>query len=110
MDCLRRDCARRTPRADPRTEVGHMRSAYFLGGLFAVAAATALLAVRPASSTARNEEKKESSKSPTAALLPVAQVVLFSSGVGYFQREGSIDGDQRIDLTFPTQDINDLFK
>src|SRR5262249_8845259 len=28
----------------------------------------------------------------------------------YFQREGSIDGDQRIDLTFPTQDINDLIK
>ncbi|MBI1918569.1 MAG: DUF4139 domain-containing protein, partial [Planctomycetes bacterium] len=88
-----------------------MRKAYFLGGMFAVAAATTLLAVRPASSTARNEEKaKESGKSPTAALLPVAQVVLFSSGVGYFQREGSIDGDQRIDLTFPAQDINDLIK
>jgi len=42
--------------------------------------------------------------------LPIGQVVLFSSGVGYFQREGQIDGDARVDLSFPTQDINDLIK
>jgi hypothetical protein len=86
-----------------------MRRAYLLVPLAAVAMlAAGLIAVKPAASSV--EEKKESGKSPTAALLPVAQVVLFSSGVGYFQREGSIDGDQRIDLTFPTQDINDLIK
>jgi hypothetical protein len=89
-----------------------MRRAYLAAGLAALAASAAFL-VLPLrlSPAARTEEKtKESGKSPTAALLPVAQVVLFSSGVGYFQREGSIDGDQRIDLTFPTQDINDLIK
>ena len=37
-------------------------------------------------------------------------MVLFSSGVGYFQREGTIDGDARVDLSFPVQDINDLIK
>jgi hypothetical protein len=42
--------------------------------------------------------------------LPIGQIVLFSSGVGYFQREGQIDGDARVDLSFPTQDINDLIK
>ena len=42
--------------------------------------------------------------------LPIGQVVLFSSGVGYFQREGVVDGDARVDLSFPTQDINDLIK
>ena len=42
--------------------------------------------------------------------MPIGQVVLFSSGVGYFQREGTIDGDARVDLSFPTQDINDLIK
>jgi hypothetical protein len=46
----------------------------------------------------------------TAVQLPIGQVVLFSSGVGYFQREGTIDGDARVDLSFPTQDINDLIK
>jgi hypothetical protein len=48
--------------------------------------------------------------SETSAQLPIGQVVLFSSGVGYFQREGVIDGDARVDLSFPTQDINDLIK
>jgi hypothetical protein len=42
--------------------------------------------------------------------LPIGQVVLFSSGVGYFQREGSVDGTTRVDLSFPVQDINDLLK
>jgi hypothetical protein len=42
--------------------------------------------------------------------LPIAGVVLFSSGVGYYQREGEVDGHARIDLTFPVQDINDLLK
>src|SRR5262249_10375916 len=46
----------------------------------------------------------------TAGLLPIAQVVLFSSGVGYFQREGTVEGSQRIDLSFPVADINDLIK
>ena len=42
--------------------------------------------------------------------LPIAQVVLFSSGVGYFQREGVVEDNARIDLSFPVTDINDLLK
>jgi hypothetical protein len=42
--------------------------------------------------------------------LPIGQVVLFSSGVGYFQREGTVEGTTRVDLSFPVQDINDLLK
>ena len=45
-----------------------------------------------------------------ATQLPIGQVVLFSSGVGYFQREGEVQGNARIDLSFPVQDINDLLK
>ena len=48
--------------------------------------------------------------SDASAQLPIGQVVLFSSGVGYFQREGTIDGNARVDLSFPVQDINDLLK
>jgi hypothetical protein len=44
------------------------------------------------------------------AQLPIGQVVLFSSGVGYYQREGSVEGDARVDLSFPVTDINDLIK
>ncbi|MBX9582809.1 MAG: DUF4139 domain-containing protein, partial [Gemmataceae bacterium] len=45
-----------------------------------------------------------------AVALPVTRVVLFSSGVGYFSRGGEVDGDARVDLTFPETDINDLLK
>src|SRR5581483_11708385 len=45
-----------------------------------------------------------------ATQLPIANVVLFSSGVGYFQRQGEVEGSSRIDLSFPVQDINDLLK
>jgi hypothetical protein len=46
----------------------------------------------------------------TGVPLPIGQVVLFSSGVGYFQREGEVQGNARVDLTFLVQDINDLLK
>src|SRR5436190_846277 len=42
--------------------------------------------------------------------LPIKQVVLFNSGVGYFQREGEVEGNVHIPLSFPVGDINDLLK
>src|SRR5437868_10297543 len=45
-----------------------------------------------------------------AVSLPMTRVVLFNSGVGYFSRSGEIEGDARVDLTFPETDINDLLK
>ncbi len=45
-----------------------------------------------------------------AVPLPIAQVVLFNSGVGYLQREGEVNGDARVEMSFPTGDINDLLK
>jgi hypothetical protein len=45
-----------------------------------------------------------------ATNLPITRVVLFNSGVGYFSRSGEVDGDARVDLTFPESDINDLLK
>src|SRR5438105_10710367 len=45
-----------------------------------------------------------------AVTLPISQVILFNSGVGHFTRSGDVEGDARVDLTFPEQDINDLIK
>src|SRR5262245_48340322 len=90
-----------------------MRRSYLLAsGAVALALAGVLALTNFSSAENRSEAKetKEASKSSTAAQLPIAQVVLFSSGVGYFQREGQVEGTQRIDLTFPIQDINDLIK
>ena len=42
--------------------------------------------------------------------LPMSQVVLFNSGVGYFARAAEVEGDARVDLTFQESDINDLLK
>jgi hypothetical protein len=54
--------------------------------------------------------KPQNADQAEAQNLPITQVVLFSSGVGYFQREGKVEGNARIDMTFPVQDINDLIK
>jgi hypothetical protein len=45
-----------------------------------------------------------------ASTLPISRVILFSSGVSHHTRSAEVDGDTRIDLTFPEQDINDLIK
>src|SRR5690242_1733961 len=45
-----------------------------------------------------------------AQKLPITQVVLFNSGVGYFHRSGEVEGDTRVDLQFSAADINDLIK
>src|SRR5262245_4734140 len=45
-----------------------------------------------------------------AVSLPISQVILFNSGVGHFTRAGDVEGDARVELTFPEQDINDLIK
>ena len=45
-----------------------------------------------------------------AKKLPLTHVVLFNSGVGYFQREGSVEGNARIDMSFQAADVNDLLK
>src|SRR5690349_469196 len=42
--------------------------------------------------------------------VPVKQVVLFSSGVGYFEHFGSVRGDGTAELRFKTDQINDVLK
>src|SRR5438552_7447131 len=42
--------------------------------------------------------------------VPVKAVVLFSSGVGYFEHFGNIQGDGSTELRFKTNQINDILK
>src|SRR4051812_23512039 len=42
--------------------------------------------------------------------VPVKVVVLFSSGVGYFEHIGTVRGDSSTELRFKTQQINDILK
>ena len=46
----------------------------------------------------------------TSAALPLTGIALFTSGVGYFQHDGSVTGDARLELAFPSRGINDIIK
>ncbi|MEO8426124.1 MAG: hypothetical protein ABI651_03335 [Verrucomicrobiota bacterium] len=45
-----------------------------------------------------------------AEVLPLKRITLFTSGVGFFQREGEVTGDTSVELSFRTEQINDLLK
>src|SRR2546428_13484317 len=87
-----------------------MRRTLLVVPILVVATVATILAVRPAASPAEGAKTEGTAKAPSSPTLPIAQAVLFSSGVGFFQRDGEIAGNQRIDLPFPVQDINDLRK
>jgi hypothetical protein len=86
-----------------------MRRTLFLVPLLGALAVVTLFILKPAPSPA-GPEKPTSPSTAAAVKLPITQAILYSSGVGFFQREGLVDGTTRIDLTFPVQDINDLLK
>ena len=56
-----------------------------------------------------HQEKKEQPVNEGAAI-PVKAVVLFSSGVGYFEHFGTVKGAGSTELRFKTQQINDILK
>src|SRR3954469_25013270 len=82
---------------------------WLVAGMSLAAALTAGIFLLPILLAAKPEDKGQEEPS-RAAQLPIGQVLLYSSGVGYFQREGSVEGDARVDLSFPVTDINDLIK
>ncbi|MEP6620990.1 MAG: hypothetical protein ABJE47_16815 [bacterium] len=47
---------------------------------------------------------------PATTDVPVAKVVLFSSGVGYFEHAGTARGNGTTELRFKTSQINDILK
>jgi len=88
-----------------------LRRAYWataIAGGLAISGVSLLFSANPARSD-NNPPNVEVPKAG-ATQLPIANVVLFSSGVGYFQREGEVQGNARIDMSFPVADINDLLK
>jgi len=60
--------------------------------------------------TAQGQWEGGAGESGAEGQLPLSKVVLFTSGVGYFQREGTVTGSADLDMYFKTKDINDLLK
>jgi hypothetical protein len=87
------------------------RAVWILPSLLFVGLAAALF-LRPNRSPARPETEAPATPpiAKAAPALPLTRVVLYSSGVGYFQRDGQVEGDARVELSFPENDINDLLK
>src|SRR5262245_48209536 len=59
---------------------------------------------------AQKPQRDPSTQAASQATLPLTKIVLYASGVGYFQRDGHIDGYGQIALRFKVDNINDLLK
>src|SRR5690348_3369126 len=59
---------------------------------------------KPANAAALFSEPK------TQESVPLKKVLMFTSGVGYFEHQGEVDGNAKVELRFNVDDINDLLK
>jgi hypothetical protein len=64
----------------------------------------------PASAQGSSQGAQQSSARSRAAELPVTKVVLFSSGVAYYERRGQVSGDSLVSLPFAQDEVNDALK
>src|SRR5260370_22525933 len=88
----------------------HLWKALLAGVLGAAGLATGLALWSTPSPTRGGSGPAADQPPAVSVYLPLTHVHLFSSGVGYFQREGVVEGNARVDLTFPVNDVNDLLK
>src|SRR5579862_2809734 len=81
-----------------------------------VFAATGLILCGPISLRAADAPAPAAGAAPAAAAapplaaVPVKQVTLYSSGVGYFQHNGAVNGNAAAELDFKSDQINDVLK
>jgi len=95
-------------------------AAALAGLVLAVASAGAQDAQTPANSAKKpaDSPKKKvfapvvqmAAAKPGVANMALKKVVLFSSGVGFFEHNGQVTDDAQVDMKFKTDDINDLLK
>ncbi|HQR08542.1 MAG TPA: DUF4139 domain-containing protein [Gemmatales bacterium] len=85
-----------------------------VGGLVALGVAGAILYPTPASQAQQKqppEVRQETKPVETrTSSLPLTQAVLYTNGVGYFEREGTVQGDAEVELTCRLGEVNDLLK
>lgn len=85
--------------------------AWALLALVVCAGSAAALAAPPAGGEARGA-KAAANAAPVAGgdALPITRVTLYRSGVGSFQRAGTVDGAARVQLKFDVTQLNDILK
>ena len=78
-----------------------------------VLSASVFAAGETAPATTRNAGEgvvKNSEPERAKVEIPVRRVVLFTSGLGFFEHEGSVDGNVRMELACRNDEINDVLK
>ncbi|MEX0978405.1 MAG: hypothetical protein WDZ48_06120 [Pirellulales bacterium] len=67
----------------------------------------AVLSVGLLAAAARGQQNDKAAQ-PSA--VPLSNIVMFTSGVGYFEHQGQVEGNAKIEMRFNVDDINDLLK
>ncbi len=67
-------------------------------------------AVKVGAATAPIVPPAESSEESAAAKLPVRRVILYKTGVGYFEHLGQVRGDQKVQIDFTSSQLNDVLQ
>jgi|HubBroStandDraft_1064217.scaffolds.fasta_scaffold162635_2 hypothetical protein len=53
---------------------------------------------------------RSAAPAPSQASLPVRRVVPYKSGVGYFEHQGRVRGDQSVAIDFTSSQLNDVLQ
>ncbi len=64
----------------------------------------------PSSARSLNPVRKDAAQNPTPQQLPLRRVVLYSNGVAYFERRGTVSGRAEINLAFKQSQVDDVLK
>jgi hypothetical protein len=85
-----------------------------LAALAGLAPSAALAQADPGSTgaprAARTPPRTDAPASPEPGQLPIRAITLYRSGVGSFERRGLVSGDEKVQLRFATDQINDILK
>ncbi|MBX3357646.1 MAG: hypothetical protein KF745_04380 [Phycisphaeraceae bacterium] len=74
------------------------------------------LALSTSAAQAQNSARSAAASSALTAdaladdSLPIRRITLYRSGVGFFQRDGAISGDTKVQLRFKIDQVNDILK
>jgi len=70
----------------------------------------AIMLALPGPAFAQDKDNTNDNANDNAVDLPMVRAVMFSSGVGYFEHAGTVEGNANVQLMFDRSQINDVLK
>lgn len=88
-----------------------MRCSFSRPAALLVATGCALsVTLAPQLATAAQPSSRDAAARSTEADLPIRDITLYRSGVGFFQRSGQVSGDATVTMRFDAEQVNDILK